>query len=220
MNSGLPNTGIIGLLRVHYSGDLKSSQVWIWNGQKEVGFGFWMGSKIPKPNHLKAWQMATIRLDFEWSGFWIVGTIATPIAKAQLFEKELFEIGPSKSPEFKCFRISDPGCIWIGSKTSYLMWLPFWLLPKWFFFRFQTITSPDVLPTQGLLDQPSRNTSVYLSFKILRSRKYFSHFVYPHVFMLNLPPLVAFSNLRSIHKLRNASRGRVQWGSKYWTPKI
>ena len=43
--------------------------------------GFQMGSEIWKPNHLKSGQMAaslskTIwNLDFEWSGFWVVGTI-------------------------------------------------------------------------------------------------------------------------------------------------
>ena len=55
-----------------------------------------MGSEIRKHNNLKSGKMAAIfqkpfeirtkRLDFEWSGFQMVGAIAIAIAKAQPFE--------------------------------------------------------------------------------------------------------------------------------------
>ena len=59
-----------------------------------------MGSEIRKPNHLKSGQK---RLDFEWSGFQMVETIALYIAKTQLFE-----IRPSKSVDFKWSDFRSP----------------------------------------------------------------------------------------------------------------
>ena len=75
---------------------------------------FRMRSGIGKLNHLKSGQMATILSnhlksglklsDFEWSGFWTVGTIAIAIAKAWLFE-----IRPSKSVSvFQMVRFQIP----------------------------------------------------------------------------------------------------------------
>ena len=52
--------------------------------QKRLGWkwsGFWMGSEIWKPNHLKSGHKCLV---FKWSSFQMVGTIA--IAKAQPFE--------------------------------------------------------------------------------------------------------------------------------------
>ena len=88
---------------IEYSGDLKSDLVWISNGPKQVGL-----------------QMV-----------WILNGIWNP--EAQTFEIRTngrhfvknhlktgpFEIRPSKSPDFKCFRISngrisDPHCSPIG----------------------------------------------------------------------------------------------------------
>ena len=63
-----------------------------------------MGSLIWKPNHLKSGQKCP---DFEWSGFCMVGTIAIAIAKARTFKTRPFEVQPSKSPDFRCFRISN-----------------------------------------------------------------------------------------------------------------
>ena len=101
-----------------YSGDLKSGLVWITNGQKEVELQMdWILNAIWNleaqtfeiqtndrhfvKNHLKSGQKC---LDFKWSSFWMVGSIAIPKAKAWLFE-----IRPPKSPDFKCFRILNDG---------------------------------------------------------------------------------------------------------------
>ena len=106
--------------------DLKSRYARIWNGQKEVAFNwsrFWMGSEIHNPNHLKTdknghhlvftiWNLDNlVRILYE-SDFQIIETKAIAIDKAQPFE-----IQPSKSPDFKCFRIlngqiSDTTTIW------------------------------------------------------------------------------------------------------------
>ena len=85
---------------VNCSGDLKSQLVWILNGRKEVGLqmvrilnGIWNLEAQPFEiringchfikNHLKSGQNCT---DFEWFGFWMVGTRAIDIGKAQPFE--------------------------------------------------------------------------------------------------------------------------------------
>ena len=81
-----------------YSGDLKSGLVWFQMVKKRLvckWSGFYMGSEIRKPNHLKSGQMAAIWIknhlkceqkcpDFEWAGFRIVRTKA--MAKAKPFE--------------------------------------------------------------------------------------------------------------------------------------
>ena len=97
----------------------------IWNGQKMVGFNwsrFRIGSEIRNPNHLKTnknghhlvftiWNLDNLVRIFHESNFQIIETKAIAIDKAQPFE-----IQPSKSPDFKCFlisngQISDPHCI-------------------------------------------------------------------------------------------------------------
>ena len=112
---------------------LWGSEIWTsldLNGQKEVGlqivqisngiwnreaqpFEIWTNGHHFVVNHLKSGPKS---LDFQWSGFQMVGTIAIVIAKAQPFEIGPFEIRPSKIPDFKYFqisngRISNPHCI-------------------------------------------------------------------------------------------------------------
>ena len=84
--------------------------IWILNGiwnQEAQLFEIWTNGCHFFSNHLISGQK---RLDFDGSGFQMVGTISIPKAKAPPFE-----IPPSKSPDFKCFwilnvQISDPCC--------------------------------------------------------------------------------------------------------------
>ena len=99
----------------------------IWNGQKMVGFNwsrFRMGSEIRNSNHLKTdknshhlvftiWNLDYLVRILHESNFQIIETKTIAIDKAQTFE-----IRPSKSPDFKCFKIfngwiSATHCIWI-----------------------------------------------------------------------------------------------------------
>ena len=85
--------------------------VWIWNGiwnPEAQPFEIWTNGCHFVKNHLKSRQKCP---DFEWSGFWMVGTIAAAIAKTWPFE-----ICSLQSLNFKCLgisngRISDPHCI-------------------------------------------------------------------------------------------------------------
>ena len=74
--------------------------------------GFQIGSEIRKPNHLKSVKMATILSQIIWN----------PDKNVQILNGLVFKwfglakAWPSKSPDFKCFqisngRISDPQCI-------------------------------------------------------------------------------------------------------------
>ena len=108
--------------------DLKSGIPTIWNPDK------W------RPFRQKLFEIQTKSPNFEWSGFWMVGTIA--IAKAGPFENRTiwkpdhlktgpFEIWPSKSLDFKCFRIlngriSDSHCPWFQKPNTYLGSKLFW----------------------------------------------------------------------------------------------
>ena len=67
--------------------------------------GFWMGSKIRKPNHLKSGQK---RLYFEWSGLQMVGTIATAIAKGLPFENWTIWNPTLKKYKFQMVRFQIP----------------------------------------------------------------------------------------------------------------
>ena len=101
-----------------FSWDLKSGIVSILNDQKEVGLKMvWISNGIWNPevqpfeirhhfvrNQLKSRQKC---LDFEWSGFQIVGTIVIAIAKVDHLKTGQFENQPSKSPDSKCFWISN-----------------------------------------------------------------------------------------------------------------
>ena len=94
----MPSASIF-LLCMIYSGDLISGLVWILNSQKEVGlqmvrilngiqnpeaqpFEIWTNGCHFVKKHLKCGQKC---LDFEWSSFQMVGTIAIAMAKAQSF---------------------------------------------------------------------------------------------------------------------------------------
>ena len=111
------NSTTVGIWNRDYSG--------FWMVKKRLGCkrsGFQMGSEIRKPNPLKYGRMAAIlsktiwnpdkNVHFEWSGLWMVGTIAMAIVKAWPFE-----IQPSKSPDFKCQLFLFFQDIWWHSKS-------------------------------------------------------------------------------------------------------
>ena len=104
-----------------YSGDLKSWLVWILNGRKEVGLQMvqisnliWNSKAQPFEirtngchfikNHLKSRQK---HIDFEWSSFWMVGTIAIAIAKAQPFENWTTWHPTFKKSRFQMFQDAE-----------------------------------------------------------------------------------------------------------------
>ena len=120
-----------------YSGDLKSGQVWSSNGRKEVGL-----QMIPIPKwDLKAgtptiWIPDKKSLDFEWSSFWMVGTIT--IAKARTFEngtirnltfkKSRFQMFPDfRSPLYTLLYVGHA----VGTKAFYSGDLNYRLVFKW-----------------------------------------------------------------------------------------
>ena len=101
-----------------YSRDLKYRLVWISNGQKEVGlqicsldFEWYLKSGSPTmwnpdkylPFCQKPLKSGQKGLDFEWTGFQMVGTISMAIAKSLPFE-----IRPSKSQDFKWLDLRSP----------------------------------------------------------------------------------------------------------------